>query len=152
MATITGTLGNDTLTGFAGDDTFVIIDKVSPGPVLGTFNNLPDGAVMGSGFNKYQIRYTGGDGNDVTLRRVEIPGSNITGIAPVSPERMQITGQGWPYVTYILEATPTLNAPIPWTPIATNSANALGIYEFIDAYADGGLNLYPARFYRVQSP
>ena len=141
-------------TGFppSTNDVFVIIDKLSPGPVTGWFNNLPDGAVMGSGFNKYQIRYTGGDGNDVTLRRVEIPGSNLTGLELVTAEKMQITGQGWPYVTYVLEATPTLTAPIPWTPIATNNANALGIYEFIDAFAEGGMNLYPARFYRVLSP
>ncbi len=141
-------------TGFppSTNDVFVLIDKLSPGPVIGTFNNLPDGAVMGSGFNKYQIRYTGGDGNDVTLRRVEIPGSSFTGITPVGAEKMKITGQGWPYVTYILEATPTLTAPAPWTPIATNNANALGVYEFIDAYADNGTSLFPARFYRVQSP
>lgn len=141
-------------TGFppSTNDVFVLIDKLSPGPVIGTFNNLPDGAVMGSGFNKYQIRYTGGDGNDVTLRRVEIPGSSFTGITPVGVEKMKITGQGWPYVTYILEATPTLTAPAPWTPIATNNANALGVYEFIDAYAENGTSLFPARFYRVQSP
>ena len=107
---------------------------------------------MGTGFNKYRITYQGGDGNDVVLRRVEIPGSTLSSIRPVTPERMQILGQGVPFVTYILEATPHLNEPIPWTPIATNSANNLGIYEFIDAYADGGQNLYPARFYRVQSP
>jgi autotransporter-associated beta strand protein len=134
------------------NDTFVILDKTSPGPITGFFLNTTEGSVMGTGFNKYRITYQGGDGNDVVLRRVEIPGSTITGIVPATPEKMQITGQGVPFVTYILEATPTLNAPIHWTPIATNTANALGLYEFIDAYADGGMNLYPARFYRVQSP
>jgi autotransporter-associated beta strand protein len=134
------------------NDTFLILDKTSPGPIAGFFLNTTEGSVMGTGFNKYRITYQGGDGNDVVLRRVEIPGSNITGILAATAEKMQITGQGVPFVTYILEATPTLNAPIPWTPIATNTANALGIYEFIDAYADGGMNLYPARFYRVQSP
>jgi autotransporter-associated beta strand protein len=134
------------------NDTFLILEKTTPGPISGFFLNTTEGSVMGTGFNKYRITYQGGDGNDVVLRRVEIPGSSITGVAPVTPEKMQITGQGVPFVTYILEATPHLNTPIPWVPIATNSANALGIYEFIDAYADGGMNLYPARFYRVQSP
>jgi autotransporter-associated beta strand protein len=134
------------------NDTFVILDKTSPGPITGFFLNTTEGSVMGTGFNKYRITYQGGDGNDVVLRRVEIPGSTLTGIVPATPEKMLITGQGVPFVTYILEATPTLSEPIPWTPIATNTANALGIYEFIDAYADGGMNLYPARFYRVQSP
>jgi autotransporter-associated beta strand protein len=134
------------------NDTFVILDKTSPGPIAGFFLNTTEGSVMGTGFNKYRITYQGGDGNDVVLRRVEIPGSTITGITAVTDERMQIRGQGVPFVTYILEFAPHLNAPIPWMPIATNTANALGIYEFIDAYADGGMNLYPARFYRVQSP
>jgi len=150
-------LNNSKLFFFTGfppttNDTFLILDKTSPGPITGFFLNTTEGSVMGTGFNKYRITYQGGDGNDVVLRRVEIPGSDITGIAPVTPEKMQITGQGVPFVTYILEATPHLNAPIPWTPIATNTANALGIFEFVDAYADGGVNVYPARFYRVQSP
>ena len=156
---VTGTvnLNNTKLfftTGFAPttNDTFLILDKTSPGPINGFFLNTTEGSVMGTGFNKYRITYLGGDGNDVVLRRVEIPGSNISSIAAVTPERMQILGQGVPFVTYILEATPTLSAPIPWAPVATNSANVLGIYEFIDAYADGGMNLHPARFYRVQSP
>jgi hypothetical protein len=52
----------------------------------------------------------------------------------------------------VLEAAPHLNAPIPWTPIATNTANGAGIYEFIDAYADNGNVLLPQRFYRVHLP
>jgi autotransporter-associated beta strand protein len=134
------------------NDTFLVLDKFNAGAISGFFLNTTEGSVIGTGFNKYRITYQGGDGNDVVLRRVEIPGSEITGIVPATPEKMQITGQGVPFVTYILEATPTLSAPIPWTPIATNTANALGIYEFIDASADGGATLYPARFYRVQSP
>ena len=141
-------------TGFPSttNDTFLILDKTSPGPISGFFLNTTEGSVMGTGFNKFRITYQGGDGNDVVLRRVEIPGSNISSIRPVTPERMQILGQGVPFVTYILEATPHLNAPIPWTAIATNGANNLGIYEFIDAYADNGMTLHSARFYRVQSP
>lgn len=131
---------------------FTILNKTGAGAITGTFNGLAEGATFSAGGLPFQITYTGGDGNDVVLRRVEIPGSNITGISPVTPEKMQITGQGVPFVTYILEATPTLNAPIPWVSIATNTANALGIYEFIEAYADGGTNLLPARFFRVVSP
>ena len=96
-----------------------------------------------------------GDGNDVILRRVEIPGSTLISIKPATPEKMQILGQGLPFVTYVLEATPLLTAPlnlILWTPIATNNANSLGIYEFIEAYTDNGTSLHPQRFYQVQSP
>ena len=134
------------------NDTFLILEKVSPGPITGFFLNTTEGSVIGTGFNKYRITYQGGDGNDVVLRRVEIPGSNITGIAPASSEKMVITGQGWPYVTYVLEATTSLTPPIPWTPVATNNADAVGIYLFTEPYTEAGMNLYPARFYRVLSP
>lgn len=134
------------------NDTFLILEKTTPGPINGFFLNTTEGSVMGTGFNKYRITYQGGDGNDVVLRRVEIPSSNLTGISAVTPEKMQITGHGVPFATYILEATKTLTPPIPWTPIATNSADASGLYQFVEPYAEAGLNLYPALFFRVQSP
>ena len=115
---VTGTvnLNNTKLfftTGFppTTNDTFLILDKTSPGPITGFFLNTTEGSVMGTGFNKFRITYQGGDGNDVVLRRVEIPASTISSIRPITPERMQIRGQGVPFVTYILEATPHLNAP-----------------------------------------
>ena len=133
-------------------DSFTILNKTSAGAITGTFNGLAEGATFVVGGFPFQITYTGGTGNDVVLTRVPVPAATIDSIAAVTSERMQILGQGLPFVTYILEATPHLNAPIPWAPIATNTANALGIYEFIDAYADGGMTLHPTRFYRVQSP
>lgn len=47
--------------------TYTIIDKTSPGPVVGTFMNLSEGAVLN--FNGFEtvLSYLGGDGNDVTL-------------------------------------------------------------------------------------
>lgn len=123
-----------------------------PGPINDFFLNTTEGSVMGTGFHKYRITYQGGDGNDVVLRRVEIPGSNITGIAPEGGEKMVITGQGVPFVTYILEAAPTLTPPIPRAPVATNSADASGIYLFAEPYAEAGLNLYPQRYFRELSP
>jgi autotransporter-associated beta strand protein len=131
---------------------FTILNKTSAGAITGTFNGLAEGTTFAAGGLLFQITYTGGNGNDVVLTRVAAPASDISSITPLTTERMHILGQGVSFVTYVLEASPHLNAPIPWVPIATNQANALGIYEFIDAYADGGMNLYPARFYRVQSP
>jgi autotransporter-associated beta strand protein len=133
-------------------DTFTILNKTSAGAITGTFNGLAEGATFVVGGFPFQITYTGGTGNDVVLTRVPVPATTIDSIAAVTPERMQILGQGLPFVAYVLEATPHLNAPIPWVPIATNSANALGVYEFIDAYVANGLNLFPTRFYHVRSP
>ncbi len=133
-------------------DNFVIIDKVSRGPVTGGFLNLPEGSTIGVGVHNYRITYQGGDGNDVALTHVEMSGFRFSSITPSATGQMQLLGQGVPFGIYILEAAPHLNSPIPWTPIATNTANALGVYEFIDVYADNGMNLHPARLYRVRSP
>ena len=46
---------------------FRIIDNTSGGPVAGSFLDLPEGAIFGSGGQAFQISYKGGDGNDVTL-------------------------------------------------------------------------------------
>jgi autotransporter-associated beta strand protein len=131
---------------------FTILNKTSVGGITGTFSGLPEGATFMIGGLLFQITYLGGTGNDVVLTRIAAPATTVSSIAPITSDRMQIRGQGLPFVTYILEVTPHLNAPIPWMPLATNSANAFGIYEFIDAYKDNGMNLFSARFYRVQSP
>ena len=150
-------LGNSSLyftVGFPAttNDSFIVLQKDSPGPIQGFFLNTSEGSIFGTSPNTFRITYQGGDGNDVVLRRVVIPGSTISGITATTAEKMEILGQGQPFVTYILEAAPHLDLPIPWTPIATNSANDLGIYQFVDAYADQGTQLYPKRFYRVLSP
>lgn len=132
-------------------DSFMIIDKTSGGAITGTFNGLPEGALLDVGGGVYcQITYAGGTGNDVVLTRVPFVAPNISGIVAATAERMQITGQGTPGAFYVLEATPHLNAPIPWTPIATNAANGAGVYEFSEAYTDNGNLLHPQRFFRVR--
>ncbi|MBK8002050.1 MAG: autotransporter-associated beta strand repeat-containing protein [Verrucomicrobia bacterium] len=140
--------------GFASTvgNSFTILNKTGPGAISGTFNGLPEGATFLADGVPFQITYVGGNGNDVVLTRAGAAASNITGISAVTPEKLQITGQGIPFVTYILEATTTLAAPIPWTPIATNAANGSGIYEFVDALGEAGNPLFPVRFYRVVMP
>lgn len=49
---------------------FTLIDKVSPGPVIGTFAGLPENAMFTVGGRVFRISYQGGDGNDVVLTRV----------------------------------------------------------------------------------
>jgi autotransporter-associated beta strand protein len=49
-------------------DTFVIINKTSPGAVAGTFAGLNEGATISAGGTNYRISYAGGVGsNDVVL-------------------------------------------------------------------------------------
>lgn len=72
---LTGSSVNPTLVGGfvpAIGDSFEIINNQSSGAVIGTFNNLPEGATFKSGIVTYQVSYTGGNGNDVTLTVVGI--------------------------------------------------------------------------------
>jgi hypothetical protein len=49
------------------DDVFAIIDNDGSDPVIGTFDGLPEGALVSAGAAQFQISYVGGDGNDVVL-------------------------------------------------------------------------------------
>ncbi len=44
-----------------------IVDKRTPGPVTGTFADLPEGSVFAPYGERWRISYAGGDGNDVEL-------------------------------------------------------------------------------------
>jgi autotransporter-associated beta strand protein len=46
---------------------FTVISNTSADPIVGVFNNLPDGAIVTVGGNTFQASYSGGDGNDLTL-------------------------------------------------------------------------------------
>ena len=50
----------------AGDQ-FTIIQNGGTDPVLGTFNQLPEGTTFNSGGESFTISYQGGTGNDVVL-------------------------------------------------------------------------------------
>ena len=55
----TGTLATGTV--------FTVINNTSANPISGTFSNLSDGSVFTSNGNNFQVSYTGGTGNDLTL-------------------------------------------------------------------------------------
>jgi len=55
----TGTLTTGTI--------FKVINNTSANPIFGTFSNLADGSVFSSNGNNFQVSYTGGTGNDLTL-------------------------------------------------------------------------------------
>jgi autotransporter-associated beta strand protein len=46
---------------------FTAISNTSATPISGTFANLADGSTLTVGRNNYQVSYSGGDGNDLTL-------------------------------------------------------------------------------------
>lgn len=46
---------------------FTLINNTAATPISGTFANLADGSTVTIGPNKFQVSYSGGDGNDLTL-------------------------------------------------------------------------------------
>jgi autotransporter-associated beta strand protein len=46
---------------------FTAISNTSANPITGTFANLPNGSTFTAGRNNFQVSYSGGDGNDLTL-------------------------------------------------------------------------------------
>ncbi|HEU0209548.1 MAG TPA: autotransporter-associated beta strand repeat-containing protein [Candidatus Udaeobacter sp.] len=48
-------------------EVFIAISNTSPNPIVGTFANLPDNSTFISDHNNFQVSYSGGDGNDLTL-------------------------------------------------------------------------------------
>ena len=46
---------------------FTAISNTSSTPISATFANLPDNSTFTSGRNNFQVNYSGGDGNDLTL-------------------------------------------------------------------------------------
>ncbi|MGD9721698.1 MAG: beta strand repeat-containing protein [Pirellulales bacterium] len=66
--------GNLTLTGSyvaSVGDSFTIVENDGVDPVSGTFNNSPEGDVYTFNGRPLRLSYTGGDGNDVVLTRVD---------------------------------------------------------------------------------
>ncbi|HEU4656111.1 MAG TPA: hypothetical protein VFR97_01235 [Capillimicrobium sp.] len=92
----------------------VLIDNRGSSPVAGTFAGLPEGTVFGPANARFKITYSGGDGNDVALKRVEVP-TKITGgaielYASDQPVGMSVTVIG--DTPTALAATGTITATV----------------------------------------
>ena len=83
--TLGGTLDVNTLPGFTGDS-FTIIKNESPGPVVGQFHRLPEGATLTLDGRTFKITYEGGtDGQDVVLNAVATLPTVTTVVASTNP-------------------------------------------------------------------
>lgn len=68
--TLAGNLDITATPGLPVGTTFTILSKTSTGAVSGTFLGKAQGSVFTASGNNWQISYTGGDGNDVTITTV----------------------------------------------------------------------------------
>ena len=58
---------------------------------------------------------------------------------------LNLSFAGLPNTTYLLETATTLSPPVDWVPIATNTTDVKGLWEFNDSQTTN----YPVRFYRT---
>jgi hypothetical protein len=121
-----------------------LIDNDGNDAVVGAFASLPQGTVITNSGVVLQIDYAGGDGNDVVLTRVNPP-SKINSITRLSPSQILIQGAGQAGLVYTFQASTNL---VNWATFGTSTANAGGVYSFVDADAAS----FRQRFYRVLSP
>jgi hypothetical protein len=126
---------------------FLIIKNDGNDPVNGTFNGLPDGGTFYANGAQFRITYKGGDGNDVVLTQIALPGpSQIGGITALGNGQIKISGSGNPGMVYGLEANDDLNTS-NWVNIGIALANQLGEIEFVDSDAPN----HRMRFYRFRA-
>ena len=126
---------------------FLIINNDGNDPVNGTFNGVTEGGTFYANGAQFQISYKGGDGNDVVLTQIALPGpSQIGGITPLGNGQIKINGSGNPGMVYGLEANNDLNTS-NWVNIGIALANQLGEIEFVDSDAPN----HRMRFYRFRA-
>lgn len=65
--TLSGPLSFTAPAGLPLGTTFTILEKTSPGAINGSFSGKPPGSAFTASGYTWQISYTGGDGNDITL-------------------------------------------------------------------------------------
>jgi autotransporter-associated beta strand protein len=130
-----GALGNavlDVQLGFtpAVGDSFLLIENTNPLATLSdTFAGLPQfGHFAEPGEIVFLVNYTGGDGNDLVITRVEVPAPEITGwsAAPgTGPNAgsivVDVQATGTPGLTYDIESSADM---VTWTVVATETAAA----------------------------
>jgi uncharacterized protein with beta-barrel porin domain len=127
---------------------FVIIENDGADPIMGTFANLPEGAVFGGAGLPFRISYVGGTGNDVVLTRVATPPSALSSITALGNGQVSIEGLGMGGVVYSIQAASNLNPIILWTPVGSGTGNVNGIFYYLDTSAPQRT----MRFYRAVAP
>ena len=121
--------------------TFTIIANHGGAPISGTFNGLPENALLNVGSQLFRVHYAGGSGNDVTLVRSSASGLQLTASTWASGG-LNLAGMGSPSVIYTIQASTNF---LQWTDIGSATSDVSGAFKFSDTNAA----LYECRFYRA---
>lgn len=137
---------------------FRILNNLDGDASTGTFLGQPEASTFTAGGFTWSITYTGGDGNDVVVTRINPSGvpapavvnftnafSPDAGGAGVPGRTIAFSGQGQSGQPYKLQGSRNLTT---WVDLATATANGSGVvtFNFVDT-----ANL-PRRMYRVVVP
>ena len=129
---------------------YTIINNDASDPEVGSFNGLPEGAmVTANNGAKFTISYLGGSGNDVVLTQISLPPPpNATGIVQLNGGSIQLDGSGITNLAYTVWATTNLTTT-NWVAIGTVTAPAnTNVFQFTDPNATN----FGLRFYRFSWP
>jgi fibronectin-binding autotransporter adhesin len=136
------TLQVTSLPAVAPGTTFILIQNDGVDAVSGTFNGLPDNALVNVSGQPFRIHYAGGSGNDVTLvRDGGIVGPQLSS-GGYSTGAFQLLGVGGNSVVYTIQATTNFQQ---WTNVGSGTGDVSGHFNFVDTNAA----LFRYRFYRT---
>src|SRR5262249_55402737 len=141
-------------------DSFTIIKNEGPGPAVGPFSGLPEGATLLLAGRTFRITYRGGtDGQDVVLNPVatlptittvvgsanpSVYGQPVTFTATVAPAGPGVGGVPTGTVQFQIDGV-NLGAPVPLSAGQATSvslpAPAPGPHTVVALYSGGGLFL-----------
>lgn len=141
----------DSLAGVPVGAPLVIIANDGTDAVSGTFNGLPEGALVTAGnLAQFRISYHGGDGNDVVLTALCLPATSRPQINQWTRRgdgNCQLTAAGEPGATYTVLANTNLSTT-NWINVGSAAANNLGTLTYADLQSTN----FPTRFYRFRLP
>ena len=113
--------------------TFVIISNDGVDAVNGTFNGLPENALVTVASQAFRIHYAGGTGNDVTLVRDGVVVGPLLSLQGSTNGTRYFSGSGAiPVIGYTLRATTNF---VTWTNIGVSTSSVSGVLNFIDTNA-----------------
>ncbi|MBI1840640.1 MAG: autotransporter-associated beta strand repeat-containing protein [Verrucomicrobia bacterium] len=143
------TLKVSLLIGGAVGNQYVLVKNNGSKQAQGHFAGLTDGSIVTVNGLQFRITYQGGDGNDIALIQQTAPaGAQLGLIQKLGDGSIEISGQGQPKVSYVVEATESFTPPVVWTSLDVVVSEANGQLSFKDPEAPN----HPVRFYRFVQP
>jgi hypothetical protein len=117
---------NSTLRSYSINEEIILLQKIESSAISGRFSNLPEGSAIVIQGQFFLATYTGGSGNDLTLKRVATPLPKT--LAPTQSvnganRTLTVPLQGIQGLEYVAEASSDLTT---WTPFQTVTIGAGG--------------------------